>query len=80
MNKTDKMAFIQKLMQVKKMEAEALMSLLPEKAQGHMKVIGKELTSMLAGCITDISSNQEKSHQEGPKKEPKSGVRKVGIE
>lgn len=80
MSKFDNTAFIQKIIQAKKMEVEALMSLLPETAQDHMKVIGKELTSMLAECLTDKSSNQEESQREKSKNQPKSGIRKVGIE
>lgn len=76
MNRTDIMAFVQKMTEAKKMEAEALMELLPEQAQDHMKVIGKELVSMMEECF----SVPEGTQQERTKKDSASGTRKVDID
>ncbi len=76
MNRTDILTFVQKMTDAKKMEAEALMDLLPEQAQNHMKVIGKELVSMMEECFTVHEGNQ----QERTKKDSASGTRKVDID
>lgn len=76
MTRTNRMATMQKLMEAKKMEAEALMGLLPEQTQEHLKVIGKELTSMIKESFT----LQEGTRQENPQKASASGARKVDID
>lgn len=76
MNRTDIMTFVQKMTEAKKMEAEALMDLLPEQAQNHMKVIGKELVSMMEECFRVYEGTQ----QEKSKNAFASGARKVDID
>lgn len=76
MTRTDIMTFIQKLTEAKKMEAEAIMCLLPEQTQGHVKVIGKELTSMVKECFIV----HEGTRQEKTQKDSASGTRKVDID
>lgn len=80
MNKTDTMAFMQKMMQAKQTEAEALMLLIPKQARGHMKVIGKELNSMIEEYLTNTFLKQEENEQEKTRETSKSGIRKVGID
>ncbi|WP_041703400.1 hypothetical protein [Lachnoclostridium phytofermentans] len=76
MNRTDIMVFSQKMMEAKKMEVEALMYLLPEQTQDHMKVIGKELESMIKECFVVPEGTQQKKS----KKASTSGTRKVDID
>ncbi len=76
MNRTDIMTFVQKMTDAKKLEAEALMDLLPEQAQNHMKVIGKELISMMEECFRVYEGTQK----EKSKNASASGARKVDID
>lgn len=76
MTRNNRMATMQKLMEAKKMEAEALMGLLPEQTQEHLKVIGKELKSMIKESLI----LQEGTRQEKPQKASASGARKVDID
>lgn len=79
MNRTDTMVFIQKMLQAKRMEAEALLLLVPEKVRGHMKVIGKELGSMVMECLNEVFIRPDGSEPDKMKREPEHGVRKVDI-
>ncbi|MBP7176843.1 MAG: hypothetical protein KBA53_11615 [Thermoclostridium sp.] len=79
MNRADTMAFIQKMIQAKRMEAEALLHLLPEKTRGHMKVIGKELGAMVMECLTEVFIKPEGSEADKMKQDTTQGVRKVDI-
>jgi hypothetical protein len=42
--------FIEKMIQAKKLECEALLSLLPESQKGHVEVIEKEISAMVKEC------------------------------
>lgn len=78
MNRTDTMAFIQKMMQAKRMEAEALLLLVPEKARGHLTIIGKELRSMVMECLAEVFIKPE-AEAEKVERDTVIGVRKVDI-
>ncbi len=79
MSRTDTMAFIQKMMQAKRMEAEALLLLVPEKAREHMTVIGKELRSMVMECLAEVFIKPDEAEPDKVKREPVHEVRKVDI-
>ena len=79
MNRTDTMAFIQKMIQAKRMEAEALLLLVPEKARGHMKVIGNEIGAMLLDCLAEVVKKPDGSEPGKVKLESTQAVRKVDI-
>jgi hypothetical protein len=79
MNQTDTMTFITKMMQAKKMEAEVLLLLVPEKVRRHMTVIGKELCSMVMECLTDAFIKPDGTEPDKAKRDTAHGVRKVDI-
>lgn len=80
MNRTDTRTFFQKMIQAKRMEAEAILLLFPEKAREHMKVIGKELSCMILECLSDVFINPDGSEPgKAEKRDTANGVRKVDI-
>jgi hypothetical protein len=79
MNRTDTMVFIQKMIQAKRMEAEALLLLVPEKTRGHMKVIGKELGSIVMECLAEVFIKPDGSEPDKVKYDTTQAVRKVDI-
>ncbi len=74
--------FMDKMIEAKKMEMDALMSLLPETTKEHMHVIRREVMEMLAECLMEASKEDEKPAAGKKKagKKVKSGVSKVDIE
>jgi len=86
--------FIEKMVQAKKMECEALLSLLPESQQGHVEVIEKELFAMVKECaatgaaaaaetllkIVNIIEPETIDPKQTSKKGSKATVKKVDIE
>ncbi len=79
MNRTNTMAFIQKMIQAKRMEAEALMLLVPEKTRGHIKVIGKELGAIMMDCLAEVFIKTGRSEVDKVKQDTAPAVRKVDI-
>ncbi len=77
MNQSNTLDFIQKMLQAKKLEAEALLMLVPEKTRAHLEVIGKELGFMLKDCLMDLFLESDKNAGEKPV--AAHGVRKVDI-
>lgn len=57
MNHKINMAFIEKMMEAKQLEKEALMMFLPENMKGHLEVIGKEVKAMMKECILEMVSD-----------------------
>lgn len=53
--------FLATLIEAKKMEQEAMMMLLPEKMQGHMKVISKEIKAMVFETLMEYASAEDES-------------------
>lgn len=80
MNRTNTMAFIQKMIQAKRMEAEALLLLVPEKTREHIKVIGTELGSMVMECLTDVFIKPDGAEPGKAKNDTAQAVRKVDID
>ena len=72
--------FIEKMMEAKKLEKEALMLLFPDKVKGHLDVIGKELKSMLMECVLDSSTEPVEGTSEAKRSQGKDNVKKVDIE
>ena len=73
--------FLGKMMEAKKLEKEALMMLLlPDKAKGHLEVLGKELKSMLMECVLDLSTGHVENTSESNGSQGKDKVKKVDIE
>lgn len=73
---------IEKLMEAKRLEKEALMMLLPEKMQGHLEVISNEVKAMVFDYIEDFNKKQEDEscHDRAYKKNSNtSKVKKVDI-
>ncbi len=68
--------FVGKIIQAKKLEMQAIGSLLPEPVKGHIDVINRELTQMAKEIIFSCSTGSEKSS--GPEREHKTN--KVDIE
>lgn len=69
--------FIEKMMEAKKLEKEALMMLFPDKVKGHLDVVGKELKSMVMECLLDSSTGHT---SEAKRSQGKDKVKKVDIE
>jgi hypothetical protein len=72
--------FIEKMMEAKKLEKEALMMLLPDKVKGHLEVVGKELKSMLMECVLDSSTRHDENTSESKRSQGKDKVKMVDIE
>ena len=74
---------IEKLIEAKKLEKEALMMLLPEKLQGHLEVIGNEVKAMLLDCVEELNmkdDEKQSANKESNKDKSPSKVRKVDID
>lgn len=69
--------FLEKMAEAKKLEKEALAMLLPEKVQGHLDVIEKEIKEMLRECLEKKIFGSMGSEKE---KEESGKVKKVDIE
>lgn len=77
--KTSHIEIIEKLIEAKKLEKEALMMLLPKKMQGHLEVISNELKDMACEYIADLALNQDSQKTSEQKKAKSHGVKKVDI-
>lgn len=69
--------FINKMREAKKLEAEALLMILPERARAHVKVIEKELRTMVFECITESAMGKNEGHKDN---EVPNSVHKVKID
>lgn len=67
--------FIDKMIEAKKLEGEALMLLLPENIRGHVEVIEKEMKAILLECITECTMGKREQEKDSDKKK----VHKVEI-
>lgn len=86
--------FIEKMIQAKKLECEALLSLLPESQQGHVEVIEKEISAMVKECaaagvsatvgtlskIANVLAAETTGPKKSSKEDSKKTVKKVDIE
>ena len=72
--------FLEKMIEAKKLEKEALMMLFPDKVKGHLEVLGKELKSMMMDCIPDLSTGPVENTSESKRSQGKDKVKKVDIE
>ncbi|HZK53665.1 MAG TPA: hypothetical protein VFC84_05680 [Desulfosporosinus sp.] len=72
--------FIEKMMEAKKLEKEALMMLFSDKVKVHLDVVGKELKSMLMECLLDSSTGHAETTPEAKRSQGKDKVKKVDIE
>ncbi len=79
MNHNMNMAFIEKMLEAKQMEKEALMMLLPANMKGHLEVIVEEVKAMLKDCIFEMNSNGETDSGGDHQSQSKVGVKKVDI-
>ena len=79
MGRDRKYEFIKKFAEAKKMEAEALMELLPESSREHMSVIGREAAAMFREGIAGlVQGNEGRDGKDGTGNGQKS-VKKVEI-
>jgi len=72
--------FLEKMMEAKKLEKEALMMLFPDKVVGHLDVVGKELKSMLMECLLDSRKGLVENTSEANRGQGRNKVKKVDIE
>lgn len=81
MNHKINVAFLEKIMEAKQMEKEALMMLLPDKMKGHLEVIGKEVKAMFIDCLLEMNSDHVTGAGSGrtDHSQSKDKVRKVDI-
>ncbi|GAU76030.1 hypothetical protein [Fusibacter sp. 3D3] len=70
---------IEKLIEAKKLEKEALMMLLPQKMQRHLEVISKELKDMACEYISDLALKQDTQKSTEQNEVKTHGVKKVDI-
>jgi hypothetical protein len=70
--------FVDKMKEAKKLEGEALMSILPEYVRGHIEVIEKEIKAILLECIAAYVKGKSESDDNSKKSENK--VNKVEID
>ncbi|MBN2220802.1 MAG: hypothetical protein JW708_01265 [Vallitaleaceae bacterium] len=75
---------IEKLMEAKRLEKEALLSMLPENMQKHIDVIGKEIKAMVVDCFFEESQETHQDPESHKNSEPQKGqatskVKKVDI-
>jgi hypothetical protein len=75
---------INKLIEAKKLEKDALMMMLPENTKKHLEVIGKEVKEMILECVSDLEKETEINDCSNQKKEEQnkdnSNVKKVNID
>ena len=77
--KMNNVEIIEKLIEAKKLEKEALMMLFPKKMQGHLEVIGNELKKMACEYIMDLDLKQSEKKSTEKKEAQYHGVKKVDI-
>lgn len=70
--------FINKMMEAKRLEGQALMSILPENVRCHVEVIGKEIKAILLECVTECTINRSGQRKDNEGSDGK--VHKVEIE
>jgi len=70
---------IDQLLEAKKMEKEALATLLPGDMIKHLDVIGKEVKAMILETIIALNESETKDEQPSETSTSKSGVTKVDI-
>lgn len=70
--------FVEKMLEAKKMEREAFLSLLPERTKGHIKTIEKEIKEMVLeeGMQIMLEYVQKHNETEKEKKEENSNASK----
>lgn len=78
MNSDTSSAFMEKMMEAKRMELEAIMMLVPDKMKGHLEVIGREVRMMLMDCIMEMYAKHEEDTATKPAPSG-SKVKKVDI-
>lgn len=66
--------FFEKMLEAKKLEKEAFISLLPDYVWGHVKVIEKEIKGLLFDIVLDMQKESE-TKSTGPEK-----VKKIKID
>jgi len=69
--------FFDKMKRGKKLEQEALLSILPENVRGHVEVIEKEMKAIFFECIAGCAMSTKE--QDNESKAPKCKVHKVNI-
>lgn len=69
--------FIDKMIEAKKLEQEALMLILPEKVRGHVEIIEKEIKAIFLECIAECTVG--KSEQDKNSEASNNKVHKVEI-
>ncbi|MBF4695576.1 hypothetical protein [Fusibacter ferrireducens] len=77
--KTIHVEVIEKLIEAKKLEQEALMMLLPKKMQSHLEVISNELKDMACEYITDLAQKLDTQKSTKQNEAKTHGVKKVDI-
>lgn len=72
-------SFVTKMAEAKRLEREALISLLPEPVRNHVIAIEKEMTAMVAECLLEGFTSGGRTGPNASVKN-KHGVRKVTID
>jgi hypothetical protein len=70
--------FVDKMIEAKKLEGEALMMLLPENVRGHVEVIEKEMKAIVVETIAEFAMDKNKCEKDSDKARNK--VHKVEID
>jgi hypothetical protein len=70
--------FVDKMIEAKKLEGEALMMILPENVRGHVEVIEKEIKAIVVETIAEFALDKNKREKDSDKARNK--VHKVEID
>lgn len=71
-------AFLEKMLEAKRLEKEALMMILPDNIKGHLEVISREVKAILVEMILDTSTENDQNTKTGTQPK-KNRVNKVDI-
>lgn len=70
--------FVDKMIEAKKLEGEALMMILPENVRGHVEVIEKEIKAIVVETLAEFALDKNKQEKDSDKARNK--VHKVEID
>ncbi len=72
-------AFMEKIIQAKQLEKEALLMLLPDHVKGHLNVIEKEVKALMIELLIDTATHKKESSSANEDSR-RSHVNKVNID
>lgn len=79
MNTKRNIEFLEKIIEAKKMEIEAVGLLFPQRTKEHLNIIGKEVKEMIKECICDTCNSEKDCQKNNVHEQKNNGVKKVEI-